>query len=169
LENVVDFYSLLELERSASEAEIKQAYRKMAFRYHPDRNPKDKQAAEKFTQVLQAYGILSDSSKRSIYDRATRPPAEEESHEEKPQTEQFGDRIHQGFNHSYDFKGKAESQSKTEPQPKCPQCSALGADYIVSRKGGAGSSRGKQFVLAPFSVVFCSECGHVYGIIGQSS
>jgi DnaJ-class molecular chaperone len=138
----------------------------MAFRYHPDRNPEDKQAAEKFTQVLQAYGILSDSSKRSIYDRATRPPGEEEPQEEKPQAEQFGEHIHQGFNHSYDFKGKTESASKTEPQPKC---SALGTDYIVSRKGGVGSSRGKQFVLAPFSVVFCSECGHVYGVMGQSA
>jgi curved DNA-binding protein CbpA len=168
LENLVDFYSLLGLRRNASEPEIKQAYRKMAFRYHPDRNPDDKHAAEKFTQVLQAYGILSDSSKRSIYDRATRPPGEEEPQEEKPQAEQFGEHIHQGFNHSYDFKGKAESASKAEPQPKCPQCSALGTDYIVLRKGGAGSSRGKQFVLAPFSVVFCSECGHVYGVMGHS-
>ena len=141
----------------------------MAFRYHPDRNPDDKQAAETFTQVLQAYGILSDSSKRSIYDRATRPPGEEEPQEEKPQAEQFGDHIHQGFNHSYDFKTQGEPQSKNELQPKCPQCSVLGTDYIVSRKGGGGSSRGKQFVLAPFSVVFCSECGHVYGIIGQSA
>jgi len=169
LENLVDFYSLLGLKRNASEAEIKQAYRKMAFRYHPDRNPEDKQAAEKFTQVLQAYGILSDIGKRDTYDRATRPSGEEEPQEEKPQAEQFGDHIHQGFNHSYDFKGKAESQSKTEPHPKCPQCSVGGTEHIVSRKGGAGSSRGKQFVLAPFSVVFCSECGHVYGILGQSS
>jgi hypothetical protein len=39
----------------------------------------------------------------------------------------------------------------------------------VSRKGGSGTSRGKQFVQAPFSVIFCSECGHVYGVMGQSS
>jgi DnaJ-class molecular chaperone len=169
LENPVDFYSLLGLKRSASEVEIKQAYRKMAFRYHPDRNPGDKQAAEKFTEVLQAYGILSDGSKRDIYDRATRPPGEEEAQEEKPQSEQFGDHVDQGFNHSHDFKSQGESRSKTEPQPKCPQCFALGTDYIVSRKGGSGASRGKQFVRAPFTVVFCSQCGHVYGITGQSS
>jgi curved DNA-binding protein CbpA len=165
---MVDFYSLLGLKRNASEAEIKQAYRKMAFRYHPDRNPQDNKAAEKFTQVLQAYGILSDRDKRSIYDRATRPPGEEEVQEEKPQGEQFGEHVNQGFNHSYDFASHAQSRSKSEPQPKCPQCSARGTDYIVSRKGGSGSSRGKQFVLAPFSVVFCSECGHVYGVMGQS-
>jgi curved DNA-binding protein CbpA len=169
LENLVDFYSLLGLKRDASEVEIKQAYRKMAFRYHPDRNPEDKQATEKFNQVLQAYGILSDSTKRNLYDRATRPPGEEEAQKEKPQAEQFGDRVDRGFNHSYDFKAQTESKSKAEPQPRCPQCSARGTDYIVSRKGGAGSSRGKQFVIAPFSVVFCGECGHVYGIMGQSS
>ena len=167
--NVVDFYSLLGLKRNASEAEIKQAYRKMAFRYHPDRNPGDKQAAEKFTQVLQAYGILSDGSKRDVYDRATRPPGEEEPREERSHSEQFGDHIEQGFNHSFDFKTQGESRSKVEPQPKCPQCTAVGTDYILSRRGGAGASRGKQFVRSPFTVVFCSECGHVYGVTGESS
>jgi curved DNA-binding protein CbpA len=169
LENPIDFYALLGLKRNASEAEIKQAYRKMAFRYHPDRNPGDKQAAQRFTEVLQAYGILSDGSKRDIYDRATRPPGEEQAQEEKLRNEQFGDHVDQGFNHSYDFQSARESRSKTEPQPKCPQCSALGTDSIVSRKGGSGTSRGKQFVRAPFTVVFCSECGHVYGVMGQSS
>ena len=74
LENIVDFYSLLGLKRSASEVEIKQAYRKMAFRYHPDRNPGDKQAAEKFTEVLQAYGIyLTAASVIFMIERHARP------------------------------------------------------------------------------------------------
>ena len=55
-----------------------------------------------------------------------------------------------------------------EPEPKCPACSVVGTEHIVSRKGGAASSRGKQFVLAPFSVIFCKSCGHVYGVTATS-
>jgi hypothetical protein len=43
-----------------------------------------------------------------------------------------------------------------------------GSDYIVSRKGGTGAARGKQFILAPFNIIFCSECGHVYGVTPTS-
>jgi hypothetical protein len=60
-------------------------------------------------------------------------------------------------------------QHKTDPQPHCPKCAVTGTDYIVSRKGGTGAVRGKQFILAPFNIIFCSECGHVYGITGVSS
>jgi hypothetical protein len=59
-------------------------------------------------------------------------------------------------------------QSKTEPQPQCPKCAVTGTDYIVSRKGGTSGARGKQFILAPFHIIFCSECGHVYGVTGTS-
>jgi curved DNA-binding protein CbpA len=165
----VDYYSLLGVKRGASDVEIKQAYRKMVFRYHPDRNPGNRQAAEQFNQVLQAYGILSDAGKRGLYDRATRPANDENGKEEQAQAEQFGSRVGEGFNHSYSFKAKADKSEKSEPRPKCPQCSAVGTDFILSRKGGSGTSRGKQFVQAPFSVIFCSECGHVYGVMGQSS
>jgi hypothetical protein len=68
-----------------------------------------------------------------------------------------------GFRFSHEFKAKAE------PEPKCPQCSAAGTDHIVSRKGGTSAGRGKQFVLSPFQVIFCSQCGHVYGITGVST
>ena len=135
----------------------------MVFRFHPDRNPDDGDAAVKLNQILEAYSILSDSDKRAIYDEATRAGSEEDIGEEKEQQEQFGDHVGGGFQYSYDFEKKAE------PQPKCPQCAAVGTEYILSRKGGAGPSRGKQFILSPFSVIFCSECGHVYGVTGQSS
>jgi DnaJ-class molecular chaperone len=65
-----DYYQILGVRQSASEEEIKRAYRKLAFRYHPDRNAEDREAAEKrFKDVTEAYGVLMDPGKRSEYDR----------------------------------------------------------------------------------------------------
>lgn len=64
-----DFYEVLGLEKGASEADIKKAYRQMAKKYHPDLNPGDKTAEEKFKEVGEAYEVLSDSEKRARYDQ----------------------------------------------------------------------------------------------------
>ena len=55
-----DYYEVLGVEKTASEEEIKKAYRKIAIKYHPDRNPGDKQAEEKFKEAAEAYNILHD-------------------------------------------------------------------------------------------------------------
>jgi len=64
-----DYYNILGVARDASAEEIKKAYRQAALRYHPDRNPGDKQAEERFKEAAQAYSVLADPDKRSVYDR----------------------------------------------------------------------------------------------------
>ena len=64
-----DYYDLLEVSRGADGEEIKKAYRKQALKYHPDRNPGDKEAEQKFKDASEAYAVLSDKTKRSQYDQ----------------------------------------------------------------------------------------------------
>ncbi len=64
-----DYYEVLGVPRTATEEEIKKAYRKLALQYHPDRNPGDKEAEEKFKEIAEAYAVLSDPEKRQRYDR----------------------------------------------------------------------------------------------------
>lgn len=64
-----DYYEILEVSKDASVDDIKKAYRKMALKYHPDRNPNDKEAEEKFKEAAEAYEVLSDANKRARYDR----------------------------------------------------------------------------------------------------
>lgn len=64
-----DYYEVLGIEKSADQDTIKKAYRKLAVKYHPDRNPGDKEAEEKFKEATEAYEVLSDDKKRPIYDQ----------------------------------------------------------------------------------------------------
>lgn len=64
----MDYYKILGVTKGASAAEIKKAYRKLALKYHPDRNPDNKQAEEQFKKISEAYAVLSDAEKRQQYD-----------------------------------------------------------------------------------------------------
>ena len=69
MEQQRDYYEVLGVSREASEDEIKRAYRKLAFKYHPDRNPGDKEAESKFKEAAEAYDVLRDANKRARYDQ----------------------------------------------------------------------------------------------------
>src|ERR1700726_2255460 len=64
-----DYYEVLEVERGSGEVEIKRAYRKLAVKFHPDKNPEDPHAEEKFKELGEAYAVLMDADKRAAYDR----------------------------------------------------------------------------------------------------
>src|SRR6058998_2892089 len=64
-----DFYDILGVSRSANADELKRAYRKLAMQHHPDRNPGDKSADQKFKELNEAYDVLKDDQKRAAYDR----------------------------------------------------------------------------------------------------
>lgn len=66
---MADYYQLLDVPRDAGAEEIKKAYRKLALKYHPDRNDGSKESEERFKEITQAYEVLRDPDKRQVYDR----------------------------------------------------------------------------------------------------
>ncbi len=64
-----DYYEILNVSRNATDNELKAAYRQLALKYHPDRNPDDKSAEENFKEAAEAYAVLRDAQKRSLYDQ----------------------------------------------------------------------------------------------------
>ena len=64
-----DYYDILGIAKSASDSEIKAAYRKLAMKYHPDRNPNNSEAEKKFREVTESYEVLKDKEKKSAYDQ----------------------------------------------------------------------------------------------------
>ena len=116
----MDYYKILEVSRSASDSDIKKAFRKKAMEYHPDKNAGDKKAEEMFKKVNEAYSVLSDPEKRKMYDMGIDPNRQGSSGFDNP----FGgfgfgrnpfEDIFSSFDMNFNniFHGKRSSQPKT--------------------------------------------------------
>lgn len=131
----IDYYKVLDITKSATEAEIKKAYRKLARKYHPDLNPNDKEAEKKFKEINEANEVLSDPENRKKYDKYGKDWKHADEFEKAgydPNQQQQYSRQQQGGNQSYsDFGGGDFSGSDF-------------SDFFNSMYGSSGrSSRGQ--------------------------
>lgn len=175
-----DYYEILGVERNASPEDIKSSYKDLAFKYHPDRNPGDENAEEKFKEINEAYQVLNDRDKRARYDSFGHM-----SGDGVGGFSGFGDlfgdlfddvftggmgrrRARQGQNLQYslevDFDEAAfgtQKEVKVRKRKLCDDCSGSGAEVggesICDRCGGRGSI---AFSQGPFSISQgCPSCG----------
>lgn len=122
-----DFYDLLKVARDADTQAIKKGFRKMSLEYHPDKNPGDEEAAEKFTKINRAYEVLSDENKRQIYDT--------QGEDEVERYERGGDNRRKGPESKLDFPvtledlytGSAKSFN-VQRNIYCSKCKGSGAE-----------------------------------------
>ena len=138
-----DLYEVLGVKRDASQSDIKKAYRKLALKYHPDKNPDDASAETKFKEVSEAYNVLSDSSKRAQYDNPSRgfPPGFEDMFGA------FGD-FFGGFNRG----GTARRQATRSDIRN----GDVGAQTMISLEDVVYGSTKKVKIVRN---VFCKPCG----------
>lgn len=97
----IDYYKILRLTKSASEADIKKAYRKLARKYHPDLNPNDKNAEKKFKEINEANEVLSNTENRKKYDQYGEHWQNAEAYEQEKQRQQKHQRSAQGSSRGY--------------------------------------------------------------------
>ena len=176
-----DYYEILGVERNASPEDIKSSYKDLAFKYHPDRNPGDKDAEERFKEINEAYQVLNDTDKRARYDSFGHM-----SGDGMGGFSGFGDlfgdlfddvftggmgrrgRVRQGENLRYDLEVDfdeaafgTQKEIKVRKRKLCDDCSgsgaAVGGESICDRCGGRGSV---AFSQGPFSISQgCPSCG----------
>lgn len=123
----VDYYKILEITKSATAADIKKAYRKLARKYHPDLNPNNKDAEQKFKEINEANEVLSDLDKRKKYDAYGKDWKHADEFERAKQQQQ----------------GTADFNSRTSQQYGS-STDADFSDFFESMFGGAGSARARQ-------------------------
>ncbi|RFN58321.1 DnaJ C-terminal domain-containing protein [Marixanthomonas ophiurae] len=127
----IDYYKVLGLTKSATAAEIKKAYRKLARKYHPDINPNDKEAQQKFQRINEANAVLSDSEKRKKYDKYGKDWEHADAYEEAQRQQQASGGSGGGQQRTYTSRGGNFDNSQF-------------SDFFESMFGGGGFSGGSQ-------------------------
>jgi len=124
-----DYYKALGLQRGASSDEVKKAYRKLALRFHPDKNPGNREAEEKFKAIAEAYATLSDDAKRRTYEQARDAPPQ------APPPSAGG---------NFQWWGKAPGEGPGNPFARAaPQAPSYGGGFQMPQPGGFGSTFGQ--------------------------
>jgi curved DNA-binding protein len=143
----IDYYKILEINKSATEAEIKKAYRKLARKYHPDLNPNDKEAEKKFKEINEANEVLSNPENRKKYDQYGENWQHAEEYEKAKQQQQYQRGGHQGgfqgFSGGDDYSDFFESM-------------------FGGRTSGGRSGRGTQFKGQDFNAELHLDLKDVY-------
>ncbi|XP_025982549.1 dnaJ homolog subfamily B member 4 isoform X2 [Glycine max] len=154
----VDYYKILQVDRSAKDEDLKKAYRRLAMKWHPDKNPNNKKEAEaKFKQISEAYDVLSDPQKRGIYDQY----GEEGLNGVPPGAGGFpggGD----GGPTSFRFNPRSADDIFSEFFGFSRPFGGMGD--MGGRAGGSGFSRGGPFgedIFAQFRSAAGESCGHM--------
>ena len=144
-----DLYEVLGVSKDASEDEVRKAYRKLAVKFHPDKNPDDEKAASQFKKVSEAYEVLSDAEKRQAYDQQGMPGVEEQGFHGFESNEDI-------FSHFADIFG----ESGTRQYRRSPERPQRGRDlrFLITIDFLQAALGGKREINAPV-LALCDDCG----------
>jgi len=154
----IDYYKLLELDKSASQADIKKAYRKLARKYHPDLNPNDKEAQLRFQQINEANEVLSDPEKRKKYDQYGKDWQHADAYEEaRKQQQASGGRAYTGGGFGggqsgYSYSGNFDDDTFSD----------FFEEMFGSGARAHGSGRGRHFKGQDFNAELQLKLSDVY-------
>jgi len=158
----IDYYKLLDLDKSASQADIKKAYRKLARKHHPDLNPNNKEAQLKFQQINEAHEVLSNPEKRKKYDQYGKDWQHADAYEEARKQQQAGRGnayAGSGFNQNAGFGGNQGGYSGNFDEDTF---SDFFGDMFGSRAKSQGSHRDRHFKGQDFNAELQLNLSDVY-------
>ncbi len=146
-----DYYEVLGVPRDATEEQIKKAYRKLALQYHPDRNPGDKEAEERFKEASEAYEVLRDPEKRGLYDRFGHEGLRSSGFQGFTSFDEIFSSFSSIFEDFFDF-GPRRRRSRTGAQRGADLRYDLNITFLEAAKGGT-----KEFSIEKEEP--CDDCG----------